>query len=208
MRRSLGVLLAVLALSACGAGPEVAYRPAPQILPSNIQKISVRLVENKTQQFGLEDKFTLRIRDEFLRDGRFPITPEAAADGVIVTTIQRYILTPIQYDAHLVPTAYKLRMIVDLTFIDRQKNTAIWEERNLEGIQQYPAQTLPGGLTEEQAREAIYDTLARDVVKRTIEGFGAVTGTSQRRISSDGPSTVPSALPDKNIPSSINPNTY
>lgn len=203
---SLLALAAAAALCAC-AGPDVAYRPAPQILPSNIKKIALRLVINKTQQFGLEDRFTLRIRDEFLRDGRYPIVPENEADGVVVPTITRYILTPIQFDQNLTPTAYKLRILVDLQFVDRATNTALWEEHNMEGIEQYPAETLPGGMTEEQAREAIWDQLSRDIVTRVIDGFGSVTGESSRRVSGDAPSTAPAAQPAAPLPP-VNPNPY
>lgn len=188
---AVGAIAATGLLAACGGTQDMSYRPAPQLLPSNIQKIAVRMVQNKTQQFGLEDKFTLRIRDEFLRDSRYPIAPESEAHGVVIPVITRYILTPIQFDSHLVPTAYRLRVMVDVQFVDRSKNTAIWEERNLEGLLQYPAATLPGGLTEELARQQIWDTLARDIVKRTIQGFGSVTGRTGRRQYHDGPSTEP-----------------
>jgi hypothetical protein len=180
-------------LAACGE--DVAYRPAAQILPANIKRVSIRLAVNKTQQFGIEDRLTLRTRDEFLRDGRYPILPEANSDGIVQMTITRYILSPVQYDPNLVPTAYKLRILVDLQFIDRATNTALWKEPNMEGILTYPAATLPGGKTEEQARDSIYDVLARDVVKRVIDGFGSVSGSSQRIISGDAPSTPPSIQP-------------
>ncbi|MBI4679299.1 MAG: LptE family protein [Elusimicrobia bacterium] len=200
------LLLALLTgLAACGS--DIAYRPAAQILPSNIKKISIRHAVNKTQQFGLEDKFTLRVRDEFLRDGRYPIVPEPDADGIVWITIGRYILTPIQHDANLIPTAYKLRIVIDLQFVDRAAGSALWEEKNLEGISLYPASTLPGGKSEEQAREDIWDTLARDVVKRVIEGFGSVTGSSEKRVSSEGPSTPPVVTPGKDSPP-VNPNPY
>src|SRR5207302_4846913 len=99
-------IVALLAL-ACGCGQDIAYRPAPQILPVNIKKLAIRLAVNKTQQFGLEDKLTLAIRDNFLKDGNYPIVPEEDANGVVLVTIMRYVLTPIQYDSNLIPTAYK-----------------------------------------------------------------------------------------------------
>lgn len=201
------LLPAFLTLSLAGCGSDMAYRPAAQILPANIQRVAIRLVVNKTQQFGLEDRLTLRIRDEFLRDGRYPILPEANADGMVLVTITRYILTPIQYDANLIPTAYKLRVIIDLRFIDRETNTALWTEPNMEGILTYPASTLPGGKTEAQAREAIWDILARDVVKRVINGFGSVSGSSRRFISPDAPSTPPTVQPGA-PQKSINVNPY
>jgi len=200
-------LCIALLLAAAGCGQDIAYHPAPQILPSNIKKVAIRLVINKTQQFGLEDKLTLRIRDEALRTGQYPIVPEDDCDGIILVTIQRYVLTPIQYDATLIPTAYKLRVIVDLQFIDHASNQILWDEKNMEGIQTYAASTLPGGLTEEQAREQIWDSLSRDIVTRVVQGFGAVTGTSSRRVTGDAPSTAPAVQNDKPI-APVNPNPY
>lgn len=195
MRRLL-LLLSVAALAACG-GPEIGYRPAPQLLPSNIQRLALRPIVNKTQQFGLEDKLLLAVRDEFLRDARYPLVPEAESNGIVWITITRYILTPIQYDATLAPTNYKLRILVDVQMVDHSTNQALWEEKNLEGSLTYPASTLTGGLTEEQAREQIWTILAPMIVRRVVDGFGAVTGTSERRITGDAPSTAPNAQPEK-----------
>ncbi|OIO06889.1 MAG: hypothetical protein AUJ52_11380 [Elusimicrobia bacterium CG1_02_63_36] len=206
-RRLLGCLALAAALMGCGGSDEsVIYRPSHQILPAHIKAIAVRNAINKTQQFGLEDKLTLTIRDEFLRNGRYRILPEDRSDGIVQVTIRRYILVPTQYDTVLTPTAYKLRVIVDLDFIDRAKNRILWSEPNLTGLQSYTASTLAGGITEEEARELIWDQLARDIVKRTVEGFGSVTGTSQRDVSGDqAPSEQKApALP----PRPVNPDVY
>jgi len=202
--RSLRLAFAAAILSAC-ASEDLVYQPAQQLLPPHINAIAVRPVTNKTQQFGLEDKLTLRIRDEFLRNGQYRILPENAADGVVVLTIKRYLLVPTQYDTVLTPTAYKLLVTADLQFVDRTANTILWTEPNLEGVQTYTASTLIGGITEEQARELIWDVLARDVVKRTVRGFGSVTGASQRRIPEPPANQAGTpALPTK----PVNPNPY
>jgi len=183
----------------------VTYKPTAQILPQHIRKIAVRPAVNKTQQFGLEDKLTLAILDEFLRDGQYNIVPEAQADGVVVPTLTRYILTPVQFDAVLTPIAYKLEILLDLQFIDKTKNVILWDEPNLDGILMYTNEALKGGITEEQAREQIWDQLSRDVVKRVIEGFGAVTGSSQRVISGQPPPNQPTPILPTNP---VNPNPY
>jgi hypothetical protein len=187
--------IALLSLSAA-CGTDVAYKPTAQLLPQHVQRLALRPIVNKSQQFGLEDKLLLRVRDEFLRDGRYPLVPEPEAQGVVGITISRYILTAVQYDSTQAATAYKLRIIADLSFIDKSSNQIIWEEKNLEGILNFPAQTLRGGLTEEQAREQIWDILARNIVKRVVDGFGSVTGTSERRITGEAPSTEPAAKPE------------
>jgi len=195
MRRH-ALVLAAAALAACGlaaCGEDVNYHPTPQILPANIQKLGIQQINNKTQQFGLEDKLALAIRDQFLADGRYPLVPVEECSGIVAVTITRYLLTPIQYDATLNPTTYKLRIAIDLQVVDKATNTAIWDERNLEAVLVFPTSTLAGGMTEEQAREQVYPILATKVVKRVIDGFGAVSHTSERRVSSDAPSTEPAS---------------
>ena len=198
-------LLAQLGLQGC-ATEDISYQPARQILPPNIKSIAVRPVVNKTQQFGLEDKLTLRIRDEFLRDGQYRITPEDSADGVVVFTIKRYLLTPTQYDTVLTPTTYKLLLTGDLQFIDRSANTILWTEPNMQGVQTYTAPTLAGGITEEQARELVWDVLARDIVTRTVQGFGAVSGASKRLIPEPPPEQQSGPAGPPSPP--VNPNPY
>lgn len=195
MIKRLIPLVLIALIAACGT--DVAYKPTPQLLPQHVQRLALRPVVNKTQQFGLEDKLMLRVRDEFLRDGRYPLVPEPESQGIVGITITRYILTAVQYDATQAATAYKLRILVDLAFVDKSTNQTLWEEKNLEGILSFPAQTLRGGLTEEQAREQIWDILARNIVKRVVDGFGSVTGTSERRITGDAPSTQPAAKPEE-----------
>ena len=199
MRRSILPLAAAAALAACSGGPDVSYRPTPQLLPSNIQKLAIRPIVNKTQQFGLEDKLALAVRDQFLSDARYPLVPENEANGIVWITVTRYILTPLQYDATLAPISYKLRVLVDVQMVDRSTNQSLWEEKNIEGSLTYPNVTQAGGLTEEQARENIWAILAPMIVSRVVNGFGAVTGTSERRITGDAPSTAPSAAPEKPI---------
>jgi len=159
----------------------LAYKTTPQVLPQHIKKIAVRQFGNQTNLVGLEDRLTLRVIEEFSRDGRFRYAPESEADGYLWGNITRYILQPLAYDANQVPTQYKLWILCDVYFVDQKENITLWHEPNMEGIEIYSPQTL-GGISEENARELIWDKLARDIVRRTVEGFGAATGTSYRKV--------------------------
>ncbi|MCX5783589.1 MAG: LptE family protein [Elusimicrobia bacterium] len=172
-------LIAAIFLAGCG-GPEVVYRPYPQVLPQHIKKLAVRPFVNRTEYFGLEDRLTVKVVDEFLRNGRYPVSSEATADGVVVGEITRYILTPVQYNSAMVPTSYKLDVMLRVRFYDKAQNVYLWEEPALNGFQFFSASTLPGGITEEQARDAVWSLLAKDIIKRTVEGFGSVTSESPR----------------------------
>jgi len=165
------------ALTGCGA-----YTPAPVILPPHIQSIAVATVQNNTPQYGLEDDLTRRVIDEFIRDGRIRVTNEGTADGVVEATITRYILEPLSYDENHIVEENKLWVLVDLQFVDRVRNRVLWDQSNLQGSHRYFVESRPGGLTEEQARTYVWDNIARDIVKRTIEGFGSVSGASDRLV--------------------------
>jgi hypothetical protein len=176
------ILAALLGLAACGTSSDVVYKPAEQKLPQYIKRIAVRPFANKTQQFGLEEKITLKVIDEFLKNGEYAVSPENASQGVIVGEISHYILTPIQYDVNLVPTVYKLNVIASVRLLDREYNRYLWEEPALQVTKIYSAANMPGGMTEEQARESLWEILAKDVVLRTVQGFGAVSSTSQKKL--------------------------
>jgi len=191
------LMAALLGLAACGGSSDIIYRPAEQKLPIYIKHIAIRPFANKTQQFGLEEKITLKVIDEFLKNGEYTVSPESASQGGGVGEISHYILTPIQYDVNLVPTVYKLNVIAGVRLLDREQNRFLWEEPALQVTKMYSAANLPGGLTEEQAREALWEILAKDVVLRTVSGFGSVSSTSQKRLPGNQ---------DKQPAGTVNPN--
>ncbi|MEI7482857.1 MAG: LptE family protein [Elusimicrobiota bacterium] len=188
MKNRVMILAAFTLLTACSTN-DIMYRPAEQKMPQHIKRISVRPFTNKTQQFGLEEKLTLKTIDEFLKNGEYTVSPESSAQGIIVGEINHYILTPIQYDVNLVPTVYKLNVLVSVRFLDKIANRYLWEEPALQAVKMYSASTLPGGMTEEAAREALWEILAKNIVKRTVEGFGSTTSASQKKI----PQNIPPA---------------
>ena len=173
------LMFLALVLAGC-ASP---YAPATHILPEHIKDIYIRPFSNNTTQYGLEDKFTLAVVDEFIRDGRWAIiNQETEADGMLVAEITKYIKEPLTYDASMVVQQYKLWILVNVYFVDKVNNVTLWEEPNMEGIQIYYDASSPGGRTEEEVVEIIWENMARDIVKRTVEGFGSVTGASEKKV--------------------------
>lgn len=182
MKKILLLACAALGLTACG-GESVVYKPQAQIMPQHIKKIAVRPILNKTEVFALEDKFYNELYDEFLRNGSYQIVPENdGAEGVVVTTISRYLNVPIQYDSQLIPTVYKMNIWLDVVFMDKTTNAPVWREPAFLGTQIYAASTLPGGMTEVQARDEVFEQLSRDIVKRTVEGFGSVWSENKKKV--------------------------
>lgn len=175
MKKILLLLLTLCAFGACAeVDNQVYYNPNAQIMPQHIQKIHVRPFINRTEVFALEDKLTLEVVDEFLRNGSYYIVNEDQANGVLAGEVIRYLNVPVQYDTRLVPTVYRMEVLLKIRFIDKETQKTVWEEPALQQIYTYSASTLPGGMTEEQAREQLWKNFAKMIVKRTVDGFGSV----------------------------------
>ena len=182
MKKLLFVLAGAAALAACASEGAV-YKPQAQIMPQHIKKIAVRQILNRTEVFALEDKFYNELYDEFLRNGTYQIVSENAdAQGVVDTTISRYLNVPIQYDSQLIPTVYRMDIWLDVVLIDKSTNAPVWREPALLGTQIYAASTLPGGMTEVQARDVVFEKLSKDIVKRTVDGFGSVMSENKKKV--------------------------
>lgn len=182
MKKTICTLLGGLLLAAC-AGEGVIYKPQAQIMPQHIKKIAVRPVLNRTEVFTLEDKFYIELYNQFLQNGSYQIVPENnGAEGVVVTTISRYLNVPIQYDSQLIPTVYRMEVLLDVVFIDKSTNAPVWREPAFLGTQIYSASTLPGGMTEVQARDVIWKKLSKDIIKRTVDGFGSVMSENKKKV--------------------------
>lgn len=194
------------ALMGCAAN-EYYAGPAPQVMPAHVRKVSVRPIVRRVDTpghniLGWEDKLRLRIQDELIRDGRFNyVNDEKQSDGVIFGEITRLLFEPLNYDSNNVVQEIKLWVVMDIGFLDRVQDKVLWEEPNLEQEFLYFVSTKRGGFTDEEARDQLWDRFARDIVKRVVEGFGSVTGSSERKISAPPPSgpTAP-AQPKDSVP--------
>lgn len=182
MKKIISALLSALCLAAC-ASEGAYYKPQAQIMPQHIRKVAIRPILNKTEIFAMEDKLYLQLYDEFLKNGSYQIVGEdSGAEGVIITTITRYVNLPVQYDSQLIPTVYKMDVWLDIVLMDKSTNTPVWREPAFLGTQIYSASTLPGGITEQEARELVWQKLSKDIVKRTVEGFGSVMSEAKRKV--------------------------
>lgn len=182
MKKILFMLCGCGALAACASEGAV-YTPQAQIMPQHIKKIAVRPILNRTEVFALEDKFYNELYDEFLRNGTYQVVSENnGAEGVVITTISRYLNVPIQYDSQLIPTVYRMDIWLDVVLMDKTTNEPVWREPAFLGTQIYAASTLPGGMTEVQARDMVFEKLSKDIVKRTVDGFGSVMSENKRKV--------------------------
>jgi hypothetical protein len=196
------ILFSLLTVSLFGCGSmkdnvKTSYEAPSVIMPADIKTLSVKPFENETSESGINSKLWLATTDEFIRDGRIRyVDKEESADGVVIGTIKQFRETEFSHDVNLVAKEYQIWVVMDLKFLDRAKNQYLWQESNLEQKFRYLTETQPGGMTKEQAKEELWQRFAQDIVKRTIDGFGSVTGSSSKAIPKEPmPDNPPPAYP-------------
>ncbi len=203
---SLIAVLSSFLLNACSRY----FLNAPSQLPPYIHTIAIRPFTNHTQQYGLEDKLTLAVQAEFDRDGRYQIASEGHADGIVSGDITRYTLEPLSYDSNHVPTEYRLWVLVNVSFYDKVNSHTLWNEPEMMGELRYfvASSGLAGSMSEDEARQTIWDNLSRDIRTRTMEGSGGAakeSGSGQTPSSSTGTYHQGLTPPDNNPPPLPNP---
>jgi len=211
-----GFLLSCFAALVVTGCSKYYYNPAPQILPQYISKIAVRPFVNHTRQFGIEDKLTIAVQQLFNQDGRWAITSEDQADGVVIGEISKYIQEPLAYDQNNIPKQYKLWVIVNVSFYDKIRNQTLWTEPNLSHDLTYfsASSNNSGALTDVEAQQHLWDQFAMDITTRTLEGFGTVTGASDKEVPKSSPeehsgTTIGSPQPSPSFtPPSTSPPPY
>src|SRR5439155_18874843 len=78
---------------------------------------------------------------------------------------------------------------VNVSFYDKIRNQTLWTEPNLEEILTYfsASSNNPGALTDVEAQQKLWNQFAVDITTRTLEGFGTVTGASDKAVPKSSP---------------------
>ena len=168
-RRTLGivaVLATVQALGGCGYSLRAS-------LPGNIKTVHIPVLENRTQEPGIEDFSTQALTQALVTSGMARIAPSAEqADAVLEGQIVEYSLTSLAFNQSANVTQYRLQIALALTLRDRTKNV-IWKQERIGERADFP---VTGQVTTTLAREqdavkrAAVD-VARAIVSLAFEGF-------------------------------------
>jgi outer membrane lipopolysaccharide assembly protein LptE/RlpB len=169
-RGALAVLLAPLAAVALG-GCGYSLRTS---LPPGIQSIHVPVLENRTQEPGIEDFITQALTQAVVQSGRVRIARNAQdADAVLEGAVVEYRLNAISFDRSANVTFYRLIIGLSLVFKDLKQNQILWKQDRIEERADFQ---VAGQVTQTLAREeaavqrAAVD-VARAIVSFALEGF-------------------------------------
>lgn len=157
-------LAVILAAGGC------AYSFRGTNLPAHIKTVAIPNFDNETLEPNLDQEVTTAVIERFIRDGRLKIAPEGQADARLEGKIIKYENKVYNYQADQSPRDYIVVLTVALSLRDQVKNRDLWKDDGMTRTAVHvPGGQTPALTTEEEARREAIDTLARDLVSRTLE---------------------------------------
>jgi hypothetical protein len=160
-RRYLAAIAVVLAL-ACG------YK-AGSLLPGHIKTIYIPTFGNETTRYGIEQDLTSLVVEAFTNDNRLSVVSEAEADAMLRGVIVGYQKGALTFDRAQTVDEFKIEITVSVEFEDLRDGKILWKEGEFRAWESYTAGEDEGG--EEAAIQTAIETLAGDMVSRTLEGW-------------------------------------
>jgi outer membrane lipopolysaccharide assembly protein LptE/RlpB len=167
-RSRLPRLLAALLLAAGGCGYTLS-----SVLPAHIKTVAVPVFANSTVEFGIADDVTRAIQDAFQADGRLGLRTEREANSVLRGTVLTYRNQPFSYTRDERATQYEIVLTVRVLYRDLVRNRDLWKEDAFTVRTTYnvvPVGSAPAK-TETEARAELVQSLANQIVSRTVQGW-------------------------------------
>jgi TolB-like protein len=154
-------MVVVFVVAGCGA-----YTTGTRI-PSHLKTVYVQTFENKTSEFLLPQQIAEGLVSKFQDEGDLRVTTSTSADAYLEGTILRYIEEPLTYVGSGDVLQRKVRIFVDVRFVDRVRDEVLWEEERLERWAVYDSQTEE----EEIGISRAVDKLAEDIINQALKGW-------------------------------------
>lgn len=136
-------------------------------LPSHLRTVYIETFENRTNEFLLPQRIAEGLAARFQEEGDMRVTASPSADAVLSGIILRYIEEPLTYVGGGDVLQRKIRIFVDVRFIDQVKNEVIWEKERMERWAVYDSQTEE----EEDGIQRAVEKLAEDIINLALKGW-------------------------------------
>lgn len=179
-RINLILLLGLFIFTGCAMNGD--YVPNSVVLPAYVKKIAIiGFRDDVNTNLFIQDKLLYSVKDAFINDSRVAMTRKDEADAWLFGTITRYVIDTLEYDQNMLTTKYQLWVWVDISLVDSATQQLMWTESRLEAKIKYGTSNdsfAPS--TEVEAQELAVKVLAEKIVKRTIDGWFAASGVSER----------------------------
>jgi hypothetical protein len=136
-------------------------------LPAHLRTVYIQTFENRTNEFLLPQQIAEGLVSRFQEEGDLRITTSPDADASLEGIILRYEEEPLAYVGSSDVLQRKVRIFVDVYFVDQVKDEILWEVEGMERWAVYDSQTEE----EEDGINRAVDKLAEDVINQALKGW-------------------------------------
>ena len=167
------LVLAFIALLASACGYSLVGRASN--LPSEIRRIHIQALENRTQRSQVEQFLANAISRELVTRQRFTVTQSTAdADAELAGAVTGFNVTPVTFDDEGRATEYEIAITARMTFRRSGENGAVlWSNEQYVFRQSYEVEVSAAGYfdQEDSAIEKAAESFAETMVSDLLEGF-------------------------------------
>jgi len=171
-------LIVVVAAAVSNCGYALAGRGS--FLPTDIRVVGIPALENGATTPQIEQKFTEKIRTEFINRNKYKIVyVTGGADAVLSGAITSFTNIPVGLTNQQQASRYRFTVILRVRFTDSRNNQVLWSNDALTFSGEYDLRT--SGTTQVEstvlleqegpAVERLATDLARSVVSSILEAF-------------------------------------
>jgi len=138
-------------------------------LPAHIKTIAIPLFDDRTPEYGIKEKLTDALIDEFTRDGTLKIADQRSADSILRGTILSVTDRADAYDREERAESFRIYITVEVKYEDLKKKKVLWKDR----LTQWGRYSITTGGPEDREvgiNEAV-EKLAEDILNKTVSGW-------------------------------------
>lgn len=142
------------------------YSFSGSTLPSHIRTVAVPLFEDRTAEFGIDQKLTDRVIKAITNDNTLKIGNQRNANSILNGVIELVRDTAGEYDQDEVASDFRVTITVRVSFEDIQEREVLWEETWTQfGVYDNVEIDRDTGIDE------ALEKLTFDILNRTVSGW-------------------------------------
>lgn len=155
------LLLPLLMLLAHGCGP---YSFSGSTA-THLKTIAVPVFEDRTAEFGIKERLSSTLIDEFTRDNTLKIADRRTADSVLLGTLLRVEERAGVYDQNQTVQQIRIFLTVQMKYEDLKKKKTVWEAQ----ITQFGDYDTPAN--RQAAIDEAIRKIASEALNKTVSGW-------------------------------------
>ncbi|TFB12974.1 hypothetical protein E3V33_03685 [Candidatus Marinimicrobia bacterium MT.SAG.4] len=157
-------LIAAVCAAAVGCGP---YSFSGSSIPSHIKSVAIPIFENETAEFGIKEKVTDALLENFISENILKISDKKNADSIIRGTIMKITDVPFTFDENEIVQDYRVTIYLNLVWHDQVKDNDLFDGK-INGWGVYPANSPE---ERDDGIEKAIERLITEITNKTLSGW-------------------------------------